>query len=471
MLTNDFGDHILLDDDQFQRLLAGKVEQPEPLWSKLKERNFLAAELDHEALIERTRGKLRFLQFGPNLHILIVTLRCDHSCQYCHASRAPMSAEDTDMSIETAERSVDMAFETTSAGLTIEFQGGEPLANWPVVEHVIEYALQKNALAHKALSFALVTNLSLMDEDKLAYLISRRVQICTSLDGPADLHNAVRILGQGDSHANTVRWIARINEAYIEQGLDPKQYRVEALPTITRLTLDRPEELLDHFVEVGCRSIFLRNLDPFGFAAKTRRRLGYEMEEFLEFYERALDHVIELNRRGVDFIERTSAVFLARILGHLEPNFLDIRNPCGAGIGQLAYNYDGRVFSCDEGRMVDRSGNPCFEIGHVARSSYQDVISSPTVRAMTIASTLQGQPGCTTCAYLPWCGICPVHNFIEQGSIQGRMADSSWCKKHKGIMDLLMTRLLRAEPFEMEVFARWTRVREQVHFLHDGIEQ
>jgi hypothetical protein len=30
---------------------------------------------------------------------------------------------------------------------------------------------------------------------------------------------------------------------------------------------------------------------------------------------------------------------------------LELRSPCGAGIGQLLYNYDGKVYTCDEGRI------------------------------------------------------------------------------------------------------------------------
>ena len=470
VLTNDLGDHLLLNDEQLQRMLSGKVAEGDPLWQRMLDQNFVADKLDRKALVERQKEKLKFLAYGPNLHIMVITLRCDHTCQYCHASRAPMSAHHTDMSIETAERSVDFAFESTSPGLTIEFQGGEPLANWPVLEHIIEYSLQKNALAGKSLTFALVTNLSLMDDEKLDYLIERRVQICTSLDGPEEVHNYNRVFKEGNAHDQVVRWMKIINKRYTDAGLDPKLYRIEALPTISRPMLADPKGLLDHYVDVGCHSIFLRNLDPHGFAATTRKRIGYSMEEWLVFYEEALDYVIELNRKGVDFIERTAALFLARILAHHEPNFLDIRNPCGAAIGQIAYNYDGRMFTCDEGRMVDASGDSCFAIGNVAEDGYQEVISSPIVRAMTIASTLQGQPGCSTCAYLPWCGICPVHNYAEQGSIQGRMADSHWCQKHMGIMDLLMRKLQRADEFEMQVFERWTQVREQPHFLHECAE-
>ncbi len=365
---------------------------------------------------------------------------------------------------------MDIAFETTSPGLIIEFQGGEPLVNWPVVQHIIEYALQKNALAGKQLSFALVTNLSLMDDEKLDYLVDRRVQMCTSLDGPADIHDQVRHFSGGASHELTVGWMARINAAYRALGLDPHQYRVEALPTVTRLSLRRATELIDHFAAVGCNAVFLRALDPLGFAATTRRKLGYTSDEFLAFYDEALDRVVSLNREGRDFVERNAAMIFAKVLGHHEPNFLDLRSPCGAGIGQLAYNYDGRVFTCDEGRMVDRADDDCFALGDVGQASYRDLVTHKTVGAMVLASTLDGVPHCATCVYKPWCGVCPVHNYVEQGSIHGRMADSSWCRRYMGLFDLLMTRLQRADDFERTLFERWARVREQTHFVHDGDE-
>lgn len=467
LLSNDFGDHIFVTDDEYQRLFGGALPADDPLWPRLQSKNFLARDLDTDAMVARMRSKWQFLHSGPNLHILVVTLRCNHTCQYCHASRARMDATDTDMSIDTAERSVDFAFQTTSPSLTIEFQGGEPLANWPVVEHIIEYARQKNALAGKSLMFALVTNLSLMDDEKLEYLIDRKVQICTSLDGPADLHDGVRIWKDGTSHATTLRWIRQINQRYQELGLDPHLYHVEALPTVTRLSLQRGRELIDHYQEVGCRSIYLRNLDPFGWGAAAKQRLGYSMEEFLAFYRDAFEYVIELNRNGHDFVERNAALLLSKILGHQEPNFLDLRSPCGAGIGQLAYNHDGRLFTCDEGRMVDRSGDDCFQVGHVNESLYRDVVSGPIVRSMTTASTLDGQPGCVSCVYKPWCGVCPVHNYCEQGSTQGRMADSTWCQKYMGLFDFLMTRVHRADPFEMELFTRWATPRAQPHYVQE----
>jgi hypothetical protein len=50
-------------------------------------------------------------------------------------------------------------------------------------------------------------------------------------------------------------------------------------------------------VELGLDGIFLRPLNPYGFAAADLEKLGYTMEEFVEFYEKSMDYIIELNKK------------------------------------------------------------------------------------------------------------------------------------------------------------------------------
>ena len=179
-------------------------------------------------------------------------------------------------------------------------------------------------------------------------------------------------------------------------GLDVNQYRVEALPTITRPSLTRWKDIVDQFVEVGCRAIFLRKLDPFGFAAKSAKTLGYSMDEFLEFYANAVDYIIELNRQGVQVMERHAAIMLNKILADEEPNYLDLRIPGGACIGQLGYAPDGSIYSSDEGRFVASMGDDMFSIGTV-NDSYHELMTNAATRALVMAGLNDGQPDCVSC--------------------------------------------------------------------------
>lgn len=465
VVTNLEGGWIVLDSHELDAFRRGDLQPGDELHARLSAGNFLRETHDHDRAVDGVRRRTSFLGAGPNLHIFVLTLRCNQTCVYCHASRAPMSASHTDMSLETAERAVDMALSTTSPSVTIEFQGGEPLVAFDTLTHVVDYATERNRALGKQLEFTLVTNLSRMDEQKLAWLLEHRVQICTSIDGPRALHDKQRKLPQGSAFDETTKWIRRINDAYTEMGLDPHVYRVEALLTVTRDTLPLHRELVDTYVDLGCRAIFLRAVDPFGFAGRAQQQIEYPRSEYLAFYRRVVDYMIELNLDGVEILERYASIFLTKILRAEDPNYLDIRSPCGAAIGQVAYGHDGKVFTCDEGRMLHEEGDDTFLVGDVATHSYREIMGHPTVRALAIASNLDAQPDCDTCAYHPYCGVCPVHSHRTQGSIFGRMRDSTWCAVHKGIQDYLFEKLGEGDPAVREVFERWTTVRPRTHFL------
>jgi uncharacterized protein len=469
VVTNLEGRWLVLDRGELEAFATGALTAGTPLHQKLKERNFLRAHYDVESARAALEKRRAFLDRGPILHMFVVTLRCNETCVYCHASRADMDAVHTDMSIDTADASLEIVMSSTSPSVTIEFQGGEPLVNWPVVQHVVRRARARALEKGKTVELTMVSNLSLMDEEKLAFLVENRVQICTSIDGPADLHDKQRKLPMASAHRAATHWIARINEEYAKLGLDPHLYHVEALLTTTRATLERWKEIVDTYAELGCRALFLRPVDPFGFAGKTAKVVEYPRREYLEFYRRAADYVIEKNRSGVPMVERYAAIFLTKILAGEDPNFLDIRSPEGAGIGALAYNYDGKVFASDEGRMLHEQGDSAFLIGDVKKDRYRDLVGHPTVRASVIASNLDQQPDCVSCAYRPYCGTQTAHNHRTLGSIFGRMRESTTCAVHKGIQDWCFEKLATADEATLAILERWTTIRRREHFLQGAV--
>ncbi len=466
LLTNDAGEHVFLKATEFSAFLQGELPADSPRRRELLGKHFVNSDRAQDEIVSRFARRKAFCGVGPYLHVLVTTLRCNQACVYCHASRTGMASEAYDMSAETAGRAVEVAFQSPAPSLTFEFQGGEPLANFPVVRHVVERARDLNRAAGKVLQFSLVSNLSLMDDEKLAFILDHGIQVCASLDGPRDLHDANRPFAGGSAHADTVRWMERINEGYVALGLDPELYHVEALLTVTRRSLGRAHDIVDEYVRRGLRAIFVRPLNPFGFADRTWSQIGYDTDEFLRFHREVLDYALELNRTGTQILERLSAIFLAKILGRDDPNYLDIRSPCGAGIGQIAYNHEGSVFCCDEGRMVHQMGDPLFRIGHLARDGYGDIVESDVVRSLAAASTLEALPGCSDCVYLPYCGTCPIYNYRTQGNIFGRAPDNERCRLNMGVLDDLFGRMGRGDSELDALFRRWVERRDRPFFSH-----
>ena len=467
VVTNDTGDWVVLTLAEWSAFVASELPADSPKLASLKESGMLAGARSEEEEAELVGRRKGFVTNGPYLHILITTLRCNQACVYCHASRKGMGATDHDMTLETAERAVAVALQSPSEEITFEFQGGEPLANFPVIRHVVERAAALAPSAHKNIRYSLVTNLSLMDDEKLEFILQNGIQVCTSLDGPQDLHDANRPFGGQSSHAETVKWMERLNQGYRDYGLDPDLYHVEALLTVTRASLSRGRDIVDEYVRRGLKAIFVRPLNPFGFAQRTAERTAYSVDEFLAFYRGLVDYIIELNRGGVEILERFATIFLFKILTGGDANYLDIRSPCGAGIGQIAYNFDGKVFCCDEGRMLHQMGDPMFLLGNLDADGYGEIIESDVVRSVCLASCLEALPGCSDCAYVLYCGSCPVFNYATQGSIFGRMPENQKCKLHMGILDYLFGLLAKGDrQFREEILGRWIEVRDRPFFVH-----
>ena len=233
--------------------------------------------------------------------------------------------------------------------------------------------------------------------------------------------------------------------------------------TTTRRTLKAWREVIDEYVSRDMRTIHLRPLNPSGFARDAWQMVGYTAEEYLDFYRRALDYIIELNRKGVEIMERTASIFLIKILTSDDPGFVDIQSPCGAGTGQVAYNFDGRVFPCDEARMVDAMGDSMFELGHVRSMTVPDMLRHPTVRAIAAASLLDAQPMCADCWNKPFCGVCPVYNFVTQRDLYGQRPRSFQCKEHMAVSARLFELLANeSDTKTAEILARWTIMRPRL---------
>jgi uncharacterized protein len=298
-----------------------------------------------------------------------------------------------------------------------------------------------------------------LNQEQIDFLVDNGVMVCTSIDGPQELHDHNRRFSKKSSYLEALGRIEQFNEAYRKRELDPELAYVNALATVSRSALADPKALVDEYVRLGHKVVHLRPLNPFGMGLKIWSREGYTAGEFLKFYEQALDYIIELNKQGVEIMEKMASIMLTRILTDENPNYMDLRSPCGAGLGQLAYNHDGRVYTCDEGRMVGAMGDDLFCIGDVHQDGYSDIIQHQGVRTLCVASCIEGLPGCSDCAYVPYCGVCPVYNYIMEGDLVARSSSNDRCRIQKGMLDMLFLRL--REPGLHDLLSRWTETKDR----------
>ena len=451
LVTNEVGEYQFLPTAVFDRLTRHRLSAEDEAYADLKSKHFLAegdARLAVDLTATKVRTKRSFLTGFTRLHIFVTTLRCDHTCAYCQVSRVTENRTRFDMSIETADKALDWVFQSPAKELKIEFQGGEPTLNWAVIEHVVITAQQRGAADGRDVQFVIASNLSQISAAMLAFCRERAISLSTSLDGPRDLHNGNRPRPGQDSYQRFATNLALAREAL---GRD----KVSALMTTTPASLDRVVEIVDEYLALGFDSIFLRPISPYGFATKTRLDRAYGAEHFLDFYRAGLDYIIELNRRGVPFVETYAQILLRKMLTPFPVGYVDLQSPAGAGIGVLVYNYDGDVYASDEGRMLAEMGDRSFRLGNLAQDGYRDVMGGDRVQALVDNSILECLPGCSSCAYAPYCGADPTFNWATQGDIVGHRPTSDFCARQMGIIRYLFERLESGDPFVARLLFAW----------------
>ena len=449
LVSNMVGDFTRLSDDEMSRLVDLRVHPGDGLYEKAYAAHLITRSdqsSQRQLLAARLRSRMAFLRQPTGLHIFVVTLRCEHSCPYCQVSRQSTDRSRFDMSEETASHALDIAFESPSRRIKIEFQGGEPLLNFPLISNIVLLAKTKAVTLGKKVDFVIASNLALLDDAVLEFCRAYDVLLSTSLDGPADLHNKNRPRPGGNSHELATQGIRRAQKAL---GRD----RIAALMTTTEASLDRVEEIVDEYLRLDLDGIFLRPLSPYGFAVKTKAIQKYNSKGWLDFYARGLRYILEINRRGRHFPEFYAALISKRMFADRPLGFVDLRSPAGIGLGALVYNYDGKVFASDEGRMLAEMGDRTFELGSVTHT-YRSLVFSDKLFDLVGSSLTQCAPECLNCVYEAHCGADPVYHHTTQSDAVGIKPLSEFCARQKGIMNLLLE-MLESSPQDAAILRRW----------------
>lgn len=457
--SNDFGDYAILTATEASLLACAPEALPLERRRDLEARDLLAgisreAWSPLQAAAFHTRKS--FALEGPTLHIFVVTLRCDHSCQYCQVSRASLGASGFDMTEEQADRAVDLAFQSPAPTITIEFQGGEPSLRFDLVRRIVDRAKALNAWVGKTVAFTMVSTLHHLDEEALAFCAEHEIAISTSIDGNAAVHDANRPLPTRDAWWKTVEALERARATLGHEA-------ISALPTVTRRALADPAGLVEQYRDLGFSSIFLRPISPYGFARRTRAAIGYSMAEFLAFYDAAFEYILRLNAEGIHFEETYAAILLRHILTPFHSGYMDLRSPAGAGLGTLVYNYDGHVYPSDESRMAAKTGDERFALGTV-EDDFDKLMASPAMRWLAQGAVAEALPGCRDCAFVPFCGSDPVYHATVQGDPAADRRGTDFCEKHTHLFRGLFRRIDEGDPDTMRTFVAWAtrRRREEV---------
>ncbi|WP_298826404.1 His-Xaa-Ser system radical SAM maturase HxsB [uncultured Piscinibacter sp.] len=434
------GDFALVDASELEVLQAGPrrlTDLPPARLADLYAKHLITGADQRgmaELLRSRRAARRETIEVGVSLHILVPTLQCAHSCQYCQVSRA-LDSTGFEMTPDMLDAACDAVFESPSQVLTVEFQGGDPLIRFDLVQRAIERITRRNRIEGRRIQFVVASTLHQLNVKMCEFFSEHAVVLSTSIDGPPALHNKNRPIPGRDAYERTVAGIAMARK-HIHPGC------VSALMTTTKASLAMPEAIIDEYVRLGFDEVFVRPLANHGFAMRNAAQLGHALESFFGFYTRCLDRVLWWNQQGVALREAAAAAWLNKLLSPFDSGYVDLQSPTGAGSAVLVYNYDGFVYPSDEARMLAETGNASLRLGRIGEP-LRKLEASEVVQHLRAQSDGEARTECANCPYHTSCGPDPVEALACGSSVT--VHESGHCRRSTWMFRHFLDRVDRAE--------------------------
>jgi len=172
-----------------------------------------------EGMIKKRIKKLSQLVFES-------TQNCNIRCKYCvyngHYSNQ-RNVTPREMNFETAKKGMDYIFSIIKnrkkKEFALSFYGGEPLLNVKIIKEIVEYA--KKRFTGWGLRYNMTTNLTLLDDSILDFLVENNFSLMVSLDGGRENHDAKRVFVNGKgTHDIVLRNLEKIEKQYTDYFLE-----------------------------------------------------------------------------------------------------------------------------------------------------------------------------------------------------------------------------------------------------------
>lgn len=326
---------------------------------------------------------------------------CNLRCRYCFADSGPFGGHRGLMPAETARAAVDLLIKDSGARplCEIDFFGGEPLLNFPVVRETVAYAREAGERAGKQFRFTLTTNAVLLDDEAMDFLDREDISLILSLDGRESVNDAMRLDASGRGSYNRV--VDRIDHCLDSRRKFGTSAYAIIRGTYTGANLDFAADVL-HLANRGYLNLSMEPVvvgpgEPYALRDEHLPALSAEYEELAREYLRRREEGVPFTFYHFELDLRQGPCLPKRLAG------------CGAGFQYLAVTPDGGLYPCHQ--FV---GRPEYRLGNVSEGIQRRDLTE--VFRQSHVFTKQECPACWARFYCS--GGCHANNVKYGGSLE-----------------------------------------------------
>lgn len=321
---------------------------------------------------------------------------CNLRCKYCFASTGDFHGPRGLLPVETGKRALDWLVRHSGnrKQLEVDFFGGEPLMNFPVIKELVAYGRSIEKEKNKHFKFTTTTNCVAMTEEIMDFLNKEMDNVVISMDGRPEVHDRMRPTVNGKGSYELIAEKAKKFAAKRGQ----QQYYVRG--TFTGYNKDFGNDVL-FLADEGFEQISVEPVvtDPACEYALKEEDLPQLLDEYDRLAQIYLDR--RANGKWFNFFH-----FMIDLAGG--PCLRKRLTGCGAGNEYVAVTPDGDIYPCHQ--FVGREG---FRMGSVLDGTFDREIQKKFA-----ANNVLSKEKCRDCWARFFCsGGCAANAHAFHGDI------------------------------------------------------
>lgn len=347
---------------------------------------------------------------------------CNLRCGYCFYHDETARRETACfglMSPQTLENVVRKAMGEAEGFCTFTFQGGEPMLAGLEFFRTYIALTRKYARPGLQVSHAIQTNGTLIDGDWARFFAENHFLVGLSLDGPAQIHDRLRMDAGGNGSFDLV-WRAK-------GLLEESQVDFNVLTVVTKESARRVDRIYKFFVESGLWfQQYIPCLAPLDGEGKGEHALS--AEEYGGFLCRLFDLWYADFIKGRKIYIRYFENLAGMLMGFPPENC----GMCGHCVNQYVVEADGGVYPCDF-YVLDE-----YRLGNLNQDGFQRLNRRERETGF-IAASMEREPECVQCPYYALCrGGC---RRDRQRADMKTLGKSCYCEAYRRFFPYAVPRL------------------------------
>jgi len=187
-----------------------------PVYQQLVELNVIGEVQESRPHIELLR------KYRPVKATILLTESCNLGCTYCYASAVPAKSQ---ISWSVVNAALDLIIENASAShekraVITYLGGGEPTVHWSILVQATKYARWKCIDKHVQVRITLVTNGTLLNEERVRWLKANIDHISLSFDVLPEIQQLQRPYAGGqNSHSKVLQTVHLLSQYECSFGI------------------------------------------------------------------------------------------------------------------------------------------------------------------------------------------------------------------------------------------------------------